>query len=435
MEITLPHPVLTGEIAAIPSKSHVHRLLICAALADRPSVIRCPSVSDDMEATARCLNALGAAIEFTNEEYHVTPIPRAANGYASLADATIDCGESGSTMRFLLPVVCALGKGGAMLGHGRLPERPLSPLYEELVAHGAALSPMGTNPLQVSGTLQPGEYTIDGGVSSQYISGLLFALPLLGESSTSVTTLTVTGKLESESYVTLTLQALDAFGVHWTRAGNRFRLDKAAYRTPGTVTAEGDWSNGAFWLAAGALSPTGLMVTGLSEASVQGDKAMVPLLAQMGASVTRDGVNTLIIRGDALHGCEIDGSQIPDLVPILAVVAAAAQGETVIRNIGRLRLKESDRIETVADMLVSLGCRSVTSGPDWLRIVGGELTGGTVQSHNDHRIAMSAAIAATVCKAPVTIVGAEAVRKSYPGFFGDFDRLTRRDFICTMCRD
>ncbi len=431
MEITLRHPVLTGQIAAIPSKSHVHRLLICAALADKPSVIRCPSVSDDMEATARCLAALGAHIEWTNEEYRVTPIPRLDGGYDSVANATIDCGESGSTMRFLLPVVCALGKGGAMLGHGRLPERPLSPLYEELAAHGAMLSPMGTNPLQVSGTLQPGAYTIDGGVSSQYISGLLFALPLLGESST----LTVTGKLESESYVTLTLQALDAFGVHWTRAGNRFRLDKADYRTPGTVTAEGDWSNGAFWLAAGALSPTGMMIAGLSESSVQGDKAMVPLLTQMGASVTRDGVSCLIVRGDGLCGCEIDGAQIPDLVPILAVVAAAAQGETVIRNIGRLRLKESDRIETVAEMLVSLGCTGVTSGPDWLRIVGGGLTGGIVQSHNDHRIAMAAAIAATVCKNPVTIVGAEAVRKSYPGFFGDLDRLTRRDFICTMCRD
>ncbi len=431
MEITLRHPVLTGEIAAIPSKSHVHRLLICAALADKPSVIRCPSVSDDMEATARCLNALGASIQWTNEAYHVTPIPRLGGGYASAENAAIDCGESGSTLRFLLPVVCALGKGGAMLGHGRLPERPLSPLYEELAAHGAVLSPMGTNPLQVSGTLVPGEYTLDGGVSSQYISGLLFALPLLGEPSV----LTVTGKLESESYVTLTLQALDTFGVHWTRTGNRFRLDKADYHTPGTVTAEGDWSNGAFWLAAGALSSTGLMVTGLSEGSVQGDRAMVPLLEKMGASVTRDGVNALIIRGDGLHGCEIDGSQIPDLVPILSVAAAAAQGETLIHNIGRLRLKESDRIETVTDMLLSLGCTEVTAGPDWLRIPGGGLTGGTVQSHNDHRIAMSAAIAATVCKNPVTIVGAEAVRKSYPGFFGDLDRLTRRDFICTMCRD
>ncbi len=429
MEITLRHPLLTGQIAAIPSKSHVHRLLICAALADCPTVIHCPVVSEDMEATVRCLTALGANIQRTGETYQVTPISR-DNGYQATADALLDCGESGSTMRFLLPVVCALGKNGALLGHGRLPERPLSPLYEELVAHGVTLSVQGTNPMAVTGRLEPGEYTLDGGVSSQFISGLLFALPLLEGTST----LTVTGKLESEPYVILTLRALDAFGVHWERQGNRFILRESQYRSPGTVTAEGDWSNGAVWLAAGALSADTLTVTGLCFDSVQGDRAIVSILQQMGATVNWEGKDVLTVSGGKLHGCEIDGAQIPDLVPVLAVLASVAAGETVIRNIGRLRLKESDRIASVTMMLQNLGCAHVVSGDDWMRIQGGELTGGTVESCQDHRIVMASALASTVCPKPVTIVGAEAVRKSYPGFFGDLDKLTRRDFICTACR-
>ncbi|MBQ8642448.1 MAG: 3-phosphoshikimate 1-carboxyvinyltransferase [Clostridia bacterium] len=430
MEITLRHPVLQGTIAAIPSKSHVHRLLICASLADGPSVIRCPLTSNDIDATVRCMTGLGAGIDRVGDSFHVTPIPYGENGHLSAAGAVIDCGESGSTMRFLLPVLCALGRGGALLGHGRLPERPLSPLYEELTAHGALLSPQGTNPFAVKGTLTPGSYTIDGSVSSQFISGLLFALPLLqGES-----TLAITGKLESAPYITLTLQALAAFGVNITKESDVFyRIRPCRYRTPGTVTAEGDWSNGAFWLAAGALSETGLTIAGLSKDSVQGDAAIIPILEKMGASVLREN-GMLTIRGGRLRGCEIDGAQIPDLVPVLSVAAAAAEGETVIRNIGRLRLKESDRIASVTDMLTRLGAKNVTSGPDWLKIGGGGLTGGTVEAWNDHRIVMSAGIASTVCPQPVTVTGAEAADKSYPTFFDDLDRLTRRDFICTMCR-
>ncbi len=426
MEITLRQPKLTGQIAAMPSKSHVHRLLICAALADAPTTVRCPVVSEDMEATVRCLAAMGAQIDYTGEAFHVTPVSQRKN---NAQKPLLDCGESGSTMRFLLPVLCAMG-GGSMLGHGRLPERPLSPLYEELVSHGARLSPMGQNPLTVEGVLHPGQYTIDGGVSSQFISGLLFALPLLPGTST----ITVTGRLESASYVTMTLEALAAFGVKWEKDGNRFILKEENYHSPGNVTAEGDWSNGAFWLAAGALSERGLTVTGLSEDSVQGDKAVLTILENMGAVVTRNNAHSLTVRGGQLHGYTFDGSQIPDLVPILAVVAAASTGETLITGIGRLRLKESDRIATVAHMLTSLGCTSVTSGGDWLKITGGGLTGGTVQSWQDHRIAMAAGIGATVCTAPVTILGAEAVRKSYPGFFGDLDMLIPRDYICTACR-
>lgn len=433
MNVTLDKPKLHGTVAAIPSKSHVHRLLICAALADRPTDIHCPVTSDDMDATVRCMTALGATITYENEMVHVEPISEVRK------QADMDCGESGSTLRFLLPVVCALGCGATITAHGRLPERPLSPLYEELVQHGAVLSPMGQNPLTISGNLTPGDYQIDGSVSSQFISGLLFALPLL----TAPSTLVVTGKIESAPYITMTLQALEAFGIHWqTQDGRTYTIEPTQYRSPGTVTAEGDWSNGAFWLTAGALSEEGLTITGLKEDSMQGDRAIVPLLRGMGATVQISN-EAIWISGGALHGIDIDGTQIPDLVPILAVAAAYAQGTTTIRNIGRLRLKESDRIAAVTDMLTSLGCTGVKAGEDWLSIEGGgfgtaegcivqgctvqscTVQGCIVQSWNDHRIVMSAAVAATVCNCPVTIVGAEAVRKSYPGFFKDLEKLQR----------
>lgn len=425
MNITLSQPRLSGTIPAIPSKSHVHRLLICAALANDVSRIRCPITSDDMDATIRCMTALGAKIHREDEDIVVTPI--AKEEPIPMPDV-LDCGESGSTLRFLLPVVCALGRGGSLVSHGRLPERPLSPLYEELVSHGAMLSPAGKSPLTVSGKLTPGDYRIDGSVSSQFISGLLFALPLLEAPST----LTITGKIESAPYITMTLQALAAFGVHWQTTDRRtYSIAPSRYTTPGKVVAEGDWSNGAFWLTAGALSPAGLTITGLRPDSVQGDRAIVPLLREMGATVQMTN-DSITISGGRLHGIDMDGAQIPDLVPILSVAAAYATGETTIRNIGRLRLKESDRIAAVTDMLTSLGCTNVTAGEDWLHITGStfEKQSGdcaehicSVQSWNDHRIVMSAAIAATVCAQPVTIVGAEAVRKSYPGFFQDLENL------------
>jgi len=430
MEITLHQPKPVGTVAAIPSKSHVHRLLICAALADGPAVIRCPLTSKDIDATVRCLTALGAGIRRVGELFHVTPIPYGNTGFLAKAGAAADCGESGSTMRFLLPVVCALGRGGALLGHGRLPERPLSPLYEELVAHGARLAPAGTNPLTVEGVLTPGAYRLDGSVSSQFISGLLFALPLLNGPST----LEITGKLESAPYITLTLRSLEAFGVHWIRESDMFfRIEPTRYRSPGQADAEGDWSNSAFWLTAGALSAEGITVTGLSLASVQGDRAVLEILRQMGANI-QYAENGFTVRGGQLHGTEIDGSQIPDLVPILAIAAAAAQGETRITGIGRLRLKESDRIESVAEMLTRLGCHGVQTGPDWLSVAGGGLRGGRVDSWNDHRIVMAAAIAAAVCPEDVTIVGTEAADKSYPTFFADLDRLTGRGYICSACK-
>ena len=398
MTVTLVPKPLEGELPAIPSKSQAHRLLICAALGDGPVTVRCGALNRDIEATAACLKALGAGVEYEKGEFRVTPIGKAVRG------AELPCGESGSTLRFLLPVACALGAEGTFLLEGRLPDRPLSPLWEELVRHGAILVKPARDRISFSGKLRRGEYAIPGDISSQYISGLLFALPLLGESS-----LVPARRLESAGYIGMTKQAQALFGLSWSgdRAGETWRLaSPGSYHSPEKLSVEGDWSNAAFWLAADALSAKTVRLTGLDPDSLQGDRAAAELIPRI-----RSG------------GAVIDCGGIPDLVPPLAVTAAVSPGETRFVNAGRLRLKESDRIRTVADLINALGGEA-KEGPDTLTILGRPaLRGGTVDSCRDHRIAMSAAIAAIACRGPVTILGAEAVEKSYPAFWEDYRRL------------
>ena len=389
----IPAPI-RGTVPAIASKSMAHRLLICAALAKDPTEVVCSTTSKDIEATRACLAAMKAG---------KTPLP---------------CGESGSTLRFLLPVAAALGLKTAFFMEGRLPDRPLAPLDEELTKHGATLRRDGPI-LHVSGKLSPGDYTLPGNVSSQYISGLLFALPLLDGPST----LTVTGKIESAPYIQMTLDALRQFGIHITIEEQVYHIPACGYRSPGTVQVEGDWSNAAFWLCAGALTGP-VTVTGLDACSLQGDKAVIEILKQFGAVCEQHG-DAFTVSPAPLHAIEIDAAAIPDLVPVLSIVAAKAEGTTRICNAGRLRLKESDRIETVCHLLRSLG-RSAEETADGLLISGGPpLSGGTADSFNDHRIAMSAAIASSICLAPVTVTGAEAVNKSYPHFWDDHAQLCK----------
>ena len=376
MDITIHPQKLQGSIEVIPSKSQAHRYLICAALADGPTDIFCAETSRDMDATADCLRALGAQIQRTGWGYRVTPI-------AGIPEkAELPCRDSGSTLRFLLPVAGALGVDATFQMEGRLPKRPLSPLWEELERMGCTLSRPTADTIRCTGKLRSGAYTIAGNISSQYISGLMFAHSLM-ESCT----LEITGPMESVPYVEMTRLALERF-----------------QQRPAGITVEGDWSNGAFWLAANALGNE-LEVQNLNPDSVQGDRAAAPLLYELARHQT------------------IDASDIPDLVPILSVVAAANQG-AVFTNIGRLRLKESDRVASVIAMVTALGGKAeATDGT--LTVYGTGLTGGTVDSANDHRIAMSAAIAATVCKEPVTILGAECVEKSYPKFWAEYARLSQ----------
>lgn len=518
---TLTHPaeIPGGVVAAIPSKSHAHRLLIAAALSRTPVRLLCPTTSKDIDATADCLRAMGAVVERTEEGFLVSG---GCRDIASDSAASLHVGESGSTLRFLLPVLGALGRTAGLHMQGRLSERPLSPLYEEMCRHGISLSPQGTNPLQIRGSMTAGTYVIDGGVSSQYITGLLFALPLLPGDSR----LVITGRLESRPYVDITLQVLREFGItvrctepaqdpeqpeasivydipggqeYCCELQNDVEEDRCGQQTDKedghsiqrnntednshrpiidtaevhsgqrndagdvrselrtdfspvpVIRVEGDWSNTAFFLTAGALLEHPVTVTGCNLQSPQGDRAIVGLLRQFGAEIeVRDtssgspedagsaadssashrSLTDITVRGGHLKGIGIDAADIPDLVPILSVAAAYAEGTTLIRNIERLRIKESDRVATVLELLSGLGAEAKLvpdpSDPskEAMCITGSsELRGGTVSSHNDHRIAMAAAIASLRCKEPVILEDPMAVRKSYPGFYQDLERI------------
>ncbi|WP_321972684.1 3-phosphoshikimate 1-carboxyvinyltransferase [Paratractidigestivibacter sp.] len=421
MDMQVNPSALGGTIGAIASKSEAHRLLICAAFADGVTDIDCNTTSQDIDATAACLRGLGARVTRTKKGFRVVPAATTARR------ALLDCGESGSTMRFLLPVVAALGCDASLTGHGRLPERPLSPLYEVLIEHGAELGSQGTVPMPVGGKVSAGRFEIAGNVSSQYVSGLLMAAPLMD----GPVEVFVTEPVESLPYIDITCAALAQFGVEVSRekytqdsvSGLLFRIPAGArYRTPGSVRVGGDWSNAAFWLAAGALFEGGITVEGVDMRSTQGDRAILGALALLGARVER-GARSVTVRPDRLKGCRLDVSSCPDLVPPLAAMAACAQGQTTIVGAARLRIKESDRLQTVKDAVNALGGH-VEQTNDGLVIDGVDtLTGGEVDAANDHRIAMMAAILAARAQAPTTIRGAQCVAKSYPAFFEDLRAL------------
>lgn len=375
----LIHPgTLSGNIDAIPSKSLAHRLLICASFADKPVTLICPEACQDIMATVDCLRELGADIEDTENGYHITPIKKLP------ANAVLHCRESGSTLRFLLPIAGALGIDATFQMEGSLPQRPLSPLWEEMTRMGCHLTCPTENTVRCQGKLQPGEFTIAGNVSSQFISGLLFAFHLMDAPSS----LNITGEPESVPYIEMTKTVLSQF--------------HSSGKIPDIISVEGDWSNAAFWLAAKALG-NHLSVGNLNSNSAQGDRIVIQLLDML------------------REKCIISAKDIPDLIPILSVVAAVNQG-AVFTGIERLRLKESDRISSIIDIIENLG-GSVSATDDTLTIYSTGLSGGIVDSHSDHRIAMAAAIASTVCHQPVIILNAESVRKSYPRFWEDFRRL------------
>ena len=393
MEVTISPGRLAGKVAVPGSKSMAHRGLIAAALADGPSRIQNATPSGDIEATVRCLTALGAEIRREGEDLEVTPLHRRWR-----ERIVLPCGESGSTLRFLLPVAAALGAPARFTGEGRLPERPLGPLGETLIRGGAELSGFQL-PLELAGRLRPGEYRLPGDVSSQYVTGLLLALPLLeGDSSIRLTT-----PLESAGYVRMTLQVLAQFGIQVSPEEGGWRiLGNQIYRAA-DFEVEGDYSAAALFLTANAIGSQ-VECLGLREDSTQGDRAILRHLETI----------------QSLGGgrVEIDLSQCPDLAPALAVAAAYADGETALTHAGRLRLKESDRLAALSTVLTQMGAE-VEEGPETLTIQGKPaLDGGvTIEPFGDHRIAMAASIAALGAKAPVTFQNAQCVGKSYPQFF------------------
>lgn len=399
MDLRIEPGKLSGTVTPPPSKSMAHRLIIAAALSHGVSTLHHVAFSKDIEATLRCMEALGAEwSRLPGDAIQVRGIQTRAAGDLP----RLDCGESGSTLRFLIPIALAVAGGGVFTGQGRLMERPQQP-YFDLFDEKGILWQQENGVLTVRGQLSPGEYHLPGNVSSQFFTGLLFALALLDGDSTVVSTTA----LESADYIGMTINAMQAAGVpvaaQWGQG--RFTVSPIAYR-PFEGTVEADWSQAGFWYAAGFLDNQ-IQLQGLDPLSAQGDKVISELYWRLARP------------GDA----EIDLSGCPDLLPPLAVMAAVRSGTTRFVNAARLRIKESDRLSTAAALLTALGSQ-VEEGPDQLTVHGvPALTGGTVDGANDHRIVMAAAIAATSCSAPVTILGAEAVSKSYPDFWEEYQRL------------
>lgn len=382
MNLSITPRPLAGTVTPPPSKSLTHRLLIADALTGNQSILHHLADSRDIQATRRCLQALFSPSD---------DLPR------------LDCGESGSTLRFLLPLALVLRGSAVFTGQGRLLDRPLGP-YESICREQSISFRREKEGIFVEGNLSPGIFSLPGDVSSQFITGLLFALPLLWESSE----IRLITPLESQSYVNLTLDVLRRFHIQaaWKDAHTLSVPGGQRYQ-PAVVSVEPDWSQGAFWFVANFLG-SALRIDGMNFASVQGDRAVCSFYQQLAQP------------GDVT----LDLSDCPDLLPPLAVMAAVRSGVTVFPHLHRLRYKESDRIAATVSMLRSLGAQAEELPEDGLRISGqAALPGGTVDGAGDHRIVMAAAIAAISCTGPVSILGAEAVEKSYPLFFEEYQRL------------
>ena len=402
-------PAARGSVRAPASKSAAHRHLILAALADRPGEVRGLTLSEDIEATIRCLTALGACIRLKGDTALVTPVSNPP------ACAQLDCGESGSTLRFLIPVAAALGISAEFTGRGRLPQRPVTGYLEALRAHGVSVCYDGRLPLQISGRLTPGDFQVEGEKSSQYVTGLLLALARMeGGGAVRLTT-----PLNSAAYVDITVDLLARYGVPVDRQGSAYHVQGGPPRG-GSHMVEGDWSSAAFPLCLGALGGC-VTVTGLDENSTQGDRAILSILREMGCAVavSAQGIQ---VKKSPLRAIRRDMEEIPDLVPVTAVLCAAAQGESVLSGVDRLRYKESDRIASTIGLISSLGGDARYEN-GCILIRGGALHPGEVASCHDHRIAMAAAVAAAAAGGPVRLDDVDCVAKSYPDFWKDYTLL------------
>lgn len=399
MDIKISPSVLRGNLSIPASKSCAHRAVICAALADGVSTLSGITMSKDIEATISSMTALGASFEINGDIVTVKGISGSIDGTAE-----IDCNESGSTLRFIMPVAAALGVKSVFIGKGRLPQRPIDIYKRELKNHGITFH-TEEMPYEISGILTGGKYEIEGNVSSQFITGLLFALPLAKEDSEII----MTSHLESRPYVDITIDILRRYGIEISETENSFLIKGNQKYTPYDEHIEGDYSQAAFFFVANALG-SDVNILNLKENSVQGDKTITDIIADT-------------LKNGSVTGYKADCSDIPDLVPILSVLGAYGNMPSTIYNAERLRIKESDRLAACADMLNNLG-GNVTVTSDGLEILPTNgLNGGTIDSYGDHRIVMAAAIAALNCKGDVIIKGAEAAEKSYPTFFEDYVKL------------
>ena len=403
MDVKITPKKLSGTVTVPPSKSVAHRMIIAAALANGVSTISNLYPSVDILATMDCMRALGAKIDFTGDTAVI-------EGIKNIPDkAVLDCHESGSTLRFLIPVACALGVNAEFLGSAKLPQRPITPFTDEFPKHGVTFdfsnAPSGcTLPCSVSGKLAAGRFEIDGGLSSQFITGMLFALPLLDGDSEIV----ITSHLNSKPYIDITLGVLRDFGCTVEETESGFIIKGNQRLTPFSGKVEGDYSQAAFFRVANSLGSE-LEILGLNEKSLQGDRKIMEICDSFDKS------------GGAPF--EIDCSDIPDLVPVLTVLACFCKGTSKLTNIARLRFKECDRLSVTAECLNAIGGKVIVH-EDSLEIEGvSELRGGEIEGHSDHRIPMSMAVAATHCTSPFVIRGAECVKKSFPNYFDVYREL------------
>lgn len=419
--IKITPSVLKGAITIPPSKSLSHRAIICAALAKGISHIENVVFSEDIIATIEGMKALGMEIIdiCTNEETNRSKITIEGKGFVKKLNETIDCKESGSTLRFLIPIACLLGERITFTGAGKLVERPLTSYYKIFDAQGIRYSnEKGRLPLRLEGILKPDKFKIEGNISSQFITGLMLALPLLSEDSI----IEITTELESKGYIDLTLDVLDRFSIKIkNNEYRRFYIPGNQRYISTSYKVEGDFSQAAFWIAAGVLNDT-IVLRGLNQNSLQGDREILNIATAMDANISSEGEH-INVTASQTKGTIIDASQCPDLVPILAVLGALSKDKTEIVNAQRLRIKESDRLKAISTELNKIGAH-ITETIDGLIINGVDtLNGGIVDSWNDHRIVMALAIASTRCKEPLIIKNCNAVNKSYPEFWQDFISL------------
>lgn len=411
-QIRISPATLSGRITVPPSKSAAHRMLLCAALSDSLQEIRPACHSADIDATLRAARALGAEITETADAFLVRGISK---NRIPTQPVTIDCGESGSTLRFLIPIAAALGIPATFIGQGRLPERPIGELTDLLQAHGVACS-NDRLPLTIQGRLNAGHYAISGNISSQFLTGLLLALPLVE----GMATVSLTTPLESAGYIDMTIEAMKKFGVACHRNGMTYQTVGRYTSTDATI--EGDWSQACFFLAAAAGGGS-IEMQGLRPDSVQGDRSAIQHFSKFGLTITETAGAFSAHRNTPLNAVTIDCAQIPDMVPALAVTAALAKGDTRLTGAGRLRIKESDRIKTTLAGLHAMGI-AAEELPDGLLIHGGtKPQGGIIDGAGDHRIVMAFAMLAAVAESDTVINGFSAINKSYPTFFEDYQSL------------
>ena len=413
---SVTNAVPSGTIASIPAKAHAHRALICAALASSPSTILLSRTSKDIDATMDSLRGLGAHVVYENKVVTVTPNPAPHKG-------NVVPHESGTTLRLLLPVAASICNVVAVDAKGRLPDRPLEPMLGEMKAHGVTFS-QDKPPFTMTGLLQGGEFGMVGDVSSQFFSGLLLAAPQCGGA-----TITSTTPLQSKDYVTLTTTTMSDFGVTVDHTSGSDTVQEsftvaanAIFKGQSNYQIEGDWSNTAIWMVAAAMTGKPITITDMNMNSVQADRRIMQVIESTGCTITWDGMN-ITVSGRASNPVHADLEQMPDMLPVMAALACSIQGESSFVKGARLRLKESDRLEAVANLVRDLGGTVREDGDDLYIIGSGILKGGQGDCVNDHRLVMAGTLMALISENPVILKDSEAITKSYPDFFEDWKML------------